>query len=150
VTRTAVLVLSLSLGAAAMAEVYKWTDAQGQVHYGEKPGGKGARNVTLPAPRPKGAARADDARRRLEKIKRWGDARQKERLAEQRRKAEQKQRKAELDRRCLQLKNDLADMQQGGVAWYRVDEAGQRHFYSDREVEARKAVLRHDIERNCR
>ena len=148
-TRIVALLLSLSLSAAAGAEIYKWTDPQGQVHYGEKPGGKGAASITLPAAPPPAAA-PPDARQRLENIRKWGDARHRERLAEQRRKAEQKKRKAELERRCLRLKNDLADMQQGRIAWYRVDEAGQRHFYSDQEVEGRKAALRRDIERNCR
>ena len=42
-------VLSLSLPLTGMAEIYRWTDATGQVHYGQTPPAQGQYQVVHPA-----------------------------------------------------------------------------------------------------
>ncbi|MFO1422445.1 MAG: DUF4124 domain-containing protein [Candidatus Competibacteraceae bacterium] len=41
------LILTLALGSMAQAQVYKWTDANGQVHYDSKPPSEGQAVQTL-------------------------------------------------------------------------------------------------------
>ena len=41
------LAMVLALGPAAQAQVYKWTDANGQVHYGSQPPAEGQAAETL-------------------------------------------------------------------------------------------------------
>ncbi|GEM_PF-87385 len=87
---------------------------------------------------------------RIKNMRKWADARQKERAEKARKKAELKKRKAEKNRRCNKLKNDLADMERGGVSWYHLDAEGNRQYYSDQEVEAQKNTLRQTIKKHCR
>lgn len=46
-TRSLCLAMALALGPAAQAQVYKWTDANGQVHYDSKPPVEGQAAQTL-------------------------------------------------------------------------------------------------------
>ena len=53
------LILTLALGSMAQAQVYKWTDANGQVHYDSKPPpeGQAAQTLDIPSqPTPAGGA----------------------------------------------------------------------------------------------
>lgn len=47
--KVTLLILMLVCGAAGAAGVYTWTDEQGKVHYGDRPGNAAAREITLPA-----------------------------------------------------------------------------------------------------
>lgn len=87
---------------------------------------------------------------RVKNMRKWADARQKERAEKARKKAELKKQKAEKNKRCNKLKNDLADMERGGVSWYHLDAAGERQYYSDQEVEDQKNTLRQTIKKHCR
>jgi len=148
--KIALLTLCLMLPGAATAEIYKWTDQQGQVHYGEKAGDDGSETIVLPKHSKQPAAPTHTEKQRLENIRKWNAARQKERNRKKQKSAEQKEQQAEKNKHCNTLKNDLVDMERGGIAWYNLNEAGERVYISEQEIEARKTETRKAIKKNCR
>jgi hypothetical protein len=148
--KTITLMICLILPATVFAEIYKWTDEQGQVHYGEKPAGNASDSTVVPQHYKQPSTPAPDAKQRLDNMRKWNDARQKERAAEKQKKAELKKQRAEKKQQCVTLENDLADMERGGIAWYNLNEAGERVYISDQEIESRKNEMRETIKKNCR
>ncbi len=145
--RNMLLILCLMLPTISGAEIYKWTDADGQVHYGEKPVGPQSREVRIDtAP---GAA-PPDQRRRLENIKRWNAARQRERQQAREREAKRKAEEARREKHCGKLRNQLADLERGGVNWYELDAQGERRYMSEQEVASRTVKLRQRVKQACR
>lgn len=47
-----ILILLLMVSSPLFAAVYKWTDENGKVHYGDQPGRKNAQSVNVPKPSP--------------------------------------------------------------------------------------------------
>lgn len=144
------LIICLLASCIASADIYKWTDEDGQVHYGEKPKERASEPMVMPKHYKKPLTPPPNENQRLENIRKWTDARQKEREQEKLKNAELEKKKAEIDKRCNALKNELADMERGGVSWYRLDEAGQRQYYSDKEIANQENELRQTIKKNCR
>jgi len=143
------LIACLLAPGIASAEIYKWTDDAGRVHYDEKPKDRASEPMVMPKNYKKPATPPPDETQRFENIRKWTDARQKEREAEKLRQAELEEKRAKREKRCNKLKNDLADMERGGISWYRLDENGQRQYYSDDEIMKEKNDLENSIKKNC-
>lgn len=147
-TRTTLLLFLLWTPGIEATEVYKWTDEAGQVHYGGNPAGEKSGNIIIHKHKAPSRSAIADEKQHLENIKKWTAARQEERENEKLRKAELEEKKAERTRRCSKLKNSLSDMQRRG-RWYRLDEAGNRQYYSDEELEARLKEKTQVIKKHC-
>ncbi|ERI53752.1 hypothetical protein N878_14290, partial [Pseudomonas sp. EGD-AK9] len=68
------LLVALLLPALAAAEIYRWTDAQGRVHFGQRPGA-GAEPVEV---KPQVVERDEHTREREARSQRFFDARREE------------------------------------------------------------------------
>ena len=147
--KSVIVAMILAFPCVSLAEIYKWVDEKGQTHYGEKPQGKSSEQIHVPERESGTAQPHSDEQERLERIKKWVDARQKEREKAKQQQAELKEKRAEKKKQCDELRRELRDMELGGVQWYRLDEAGNRQFYSDEEIEARKVQMRETIKKNC-
>lgn len=147
--KTIALILCLLFSASTFAEIYKWTDEKGQVHYGEKPGDKASGSSLVQQHYKPPSKLAPDAKQRLENIRRWTEARQKERQTENRKKAEQNKKRAEQEEKCRRSRNRLTDLERGGRR-YRLDANGQREFLSDQEIDDKKNNVREYLGKNCR
>lgn len=147
--KTVTLILCLLVSASTFAEIYKWTDEKGQVHYGENPGGKASGTRIIPQHYKPPSRPAPDAKQRMENIRKWTDARQKERQNEKRKKAKQQEKRAKQEEKCRRSRNRLIDLERGGRR-YRLDANGQREFLSDQEIDANKSKTREYLDRNCR
>ncbi len=136
------LLLSLLLlpGLAA-SEIYRWTDAQGQVHFSEKPA-SGAERIEV---RPQVVERDATTREHEENTQRFYDARRAEKAQ-----AAEQQAKLQAERRqeCRELRDKLSQLEHGG-AFYRTDAEGERHYYSDAQVEQAKQQLRSRLSSHC-
>lgn len=148
--KSVVIAACLVFACTAQAEIYKWVDDKGQTHYGERPQGEAAEQISVPQHRNGAQQPAADEQQRLDRIRKWVDARQQERDKAKQEEAELREQRAANKKKCDELRRDLRDMEIGGVQWYRLDEAGDRQFYSDEEIEARKARLRETLSKNCR
>ena len=136
----------LCMQSPAIAEVYKWTDAQGRVHYGDKPQSDKAETINLPSKEPPAVPHVSEDR--LEKQRRLLDAYAEERRLK--READEKARKdkEERKRKCADLKDDLRNQENAGSI-YRLDKDGKRVFLSHEEREASTAELRKQVQEWC-
>lgn len=132
------------------AGIYKWTDAQGRVHYGDKPTGDAAVE-TVPV-KPGVNDSAQQAAERLQRQQRVLEAME-SRRNEHRQELVDKQAKIDDEKQhkkaCNKLRNDLADYERGGTIWYDLDDQGERQFLDQNELEHRKDNLRNEIGRYC-
>lgn len=141
----ATLVLTLA-SAIASAEVYKWLDAQGNVHYGDRPPGSGSdpQSLTLPPAPTKDADHAERSllqRRLLEAI----DA---ERAERDQAEAEAAAAKRERTLRCEKARQDLARFERANII-YTNDESGARIYMSDDERREAIENARRWIAKHC-
>jgi hypothetical protein len=128
----------------AQAQIHKWVDEKGRVHYGEKPppGAKSStvrQEATLPsAPRTVGKGdlstqEADFRRRQLERQQ-----------AEAKDAQQAKQRQGQ----CENAKNQLAAAENSGRHF--TMKGGERVYSSDAERDARLARMRAQVSQACR
>jgi hypothetical protein len=140
----AVLVLTL-VSAVATAEVYKWVDADGNVHYGDRPPATGVvpRSMSLPA---EPAKDADHEQRSL-KQHRLLEAFEAERSERDRAEAETAAARRKRTQECEKARRDLVGFERASIV-YTSDESGARIYMNDEErreaaVEARVWIGEH-------
>ncbi len=142
--RWSMLLAGLLLVGLVQADVYRWVDDDGSVHYGDRqpPPGKQAEQLDLPAaPSAAPAAEGPGADRVLQTLQEDREARQ----AEADRKRDEQ---AERDKRCKALKarywryNNVSSL-------YEMDENGQRRYLSAAEKDEKLDELRRQIEDVC-
>ena len=152
-----VLIPVLALFAVpALAEMYKWTDANGQVHFGDKPpaGSRNAVNLSPPPvnidssrPAEPKAAPDNSSRQLMERQKRLSDIIKQE--AEEREAAAQQaeKEKAERQRNCGMLRGYQKAM--NGVPIYNLDEKGERIYLTDQQRSELESDINNRIGENC-
>jgi len=144
-TRLFVLLLLCGGGMSAPAEVYQWTDANGQMHFGDRPPQDGARTIDLPAP---AATAAPTPEERLEKQQKLLHAFEEERRQARDNRAQAQQDKAERQRNCIQARDRLQSYETSS-AIYDLDATGERIFMDNSQREAFLAERRQDVETWC-
>lgn len=143
-----VLGIMLLLACQVYAEVYKWTDADGNVHYGDRPKAGNARELDIES-QPSTPDGPDNANKNQQDIERWLKARDEERSIREQEEAALQQQKARQKQKCSRLRNELRDYEKGGVVWYEIDESGNRRYYSDADIAKEIADLKKTIKREC-
>ncbi|WP_179957657.1 DUF4124 domain-containing protein [Exilibacterium tricleocarpae] len=143
-TRLGLLVL-VALPLWAPAEVYRWVDENGKVHFSDrKPQGKAAAEDISEAV---SKTNIDDSTQQNQKL---GDVFPKETAAEkalrQRQTQERQTRRQQHDKDCKRARK-LLDVLRGRV--YFVDENGQPYNISERERKEREAKLQAEINQYC-
>lgn len=144
---TTVFIL-LSLPLAATAQVYKWTDASGKIHYSDQPPTQAkARSQTL-APAADASADATSAPKaaadkRLEAAKQAADAKDKAAKAEKER-AEDAQRQ----QACERSRTNLQGLQSGQIR-FRMSPTGEREALDGAVRDAEVAEAQRAVDINC-
>lgn len=145
------IVLLLFFPTANMAQVYKWVDESGEVHYGSEPPNADVTQMNVDTPQPDDVSR-QAAQERLERQKRWLEGREEEKRVKQEQKQrheQEKQAKRKHEASCAQLKAEMEDIKRGGVIWYDLDDKGERVYFSDQDLEARLAEMEKTYKTNC-
>jgi hypothetical protein len=135
------LVLCGFLSVSAHAEIYRWTDAQGRVHFGERPR-QGAERVEVS---PQIVERDDQVREREANMQRLQQVRGEERAMKQQQKAEEQ---ARLQANCDRLNNELARFDKR-MYWYEEDANGKKVEVRPDRVEEQKMQLQALIRERC-
>lgn len=149
--RTLPLFLALVLPAAPVhADLYRWTDANGQVHFSDsKPGQeKGMQTIETPKPRSPDNAPAGDDRNMLERQKRMADILQQENAERDAAKRRDDAAKAEHLHRCNQLR-DLQSRTDGRPV-YQLDANGERRYLDDKSQQELNTKVGKALSENCR
>jgi hypothetical protein len=147
------LVASLCISAAllqtpARGEIYKWTDAAGEVQYTQVPPPNGVESEEIKgAPPP-----ADDPDKINEQLQKEVDAMD-ESIAEKENKTKEEDLRQEIDaayeRNCAASKNNLAKLQEGGRKRYKTADGQVMHF-SEEERQRRINEAKDQIDEFCK
>lgn len=138
--RHLVLIAAL-LPMLATAEIYRWTDEQGRVHFGQRPVA-GAETVQV---KPQVVERDAHTREREARTQRFYDARREE---QQQAAATAAAQRVERANECRELQRRLAQMPEG-YRYYREGADGERIYYSDEETDTARRQLRERIAQRC-
>ncbi len=147
VRKMAVLVLLWACSLAASAAVYKWTDADGRLHFGDRPPQAGAETVPLPSA-PASMAPVPSAEQRQENQNKLLNAFEAERQLNRAAQDKAQQEKAERERNCAEARERL----QAGIrssAMYQENEAGERVYFDEAQREQAIQRGRQDVEAWC-
>lgn len=134
------------LAAAAPAEVYKWTDAEGRVHFGDRPPQGGAETVQMSEKADNDPAATPEER--LEKQRRLLHAFEEERRQKRDAREQARRDKAERQRNCAEARDNLHS-QETASAVYRLGPDGERVYLDDAEREQALARARAAVEQWC-
>lgn len=119
----AIFIIGIVLSPVLSAQLYKWVDEKGQVHYGDKPPAD-AKSETLRPPPPVGSGEeAAQQHKRLEQAVREMESREEERRKEALDRKAAKVARKDSKNLCLALRREL-DVLDSGLPVYR-DEIGQ-------------------------
>ncbi|MDM8350466.1 DUF4124 domain-containing protein [Pseudomonas sp. sp1636] len=136
------LLCLLLLPGLAAAEVYRWVDANGQVHFAQRPVAPGAEQVEV---KPQVIERDEATRAREERTARFYEARR----------AEQAQasvasagRKAQRVKECSELRSRLAQIAEGR-RYFHAEANGERTYYSDEQLDTARRQLRERVSQHC-
>lgn len=142
------LLTLLLLPLAGQAQVYKWRDATGKIHYGDQPpAGAQAQSRKLTPDNSlsddtSGAQKAA-AEQRLDAAKRTSDAKEKAAEAER-----QRAQDAEREVACERARINLQGLESGQIR-YRLDAAGEREGLDGARRDAELDAARRIVDINC-
>ncbi|MDP2244666.1 DUF4124 domain-containing protein [Pseudomonas sp.] len=126
----------------AVAEIYRWVDANGQVHFSQQPAAPGAERVEV---RPQVIERDQATREREERGARFYEARRAEQVQASLASAERQARRTQ---ECGELRNRLAQIAEGR-RYFHAEANGERTYYSDEQLDAARRQLRDQVSERC-
>lgn len=140
--------LVLLLGCTTLyAGVYKWTDSDGQVHYGDMPQNtEDTEEISVDAEPASGFALDDDSRH--EKRQKLLDAMEEDRLEKKEQREKDRVEKEQRSRRCAWLRDKLRRTQ-SATGVYKLDKDGNRVFLSNDQRTSSESRLRAQIRKEC-
>ena len=148
VTAAIVLVLAISPGQAA--QVYKWIDENGKVHFSDRPpddAATSAESVEIKVESGAGSSAASEVERR-QLQKRLLEVFERERKEKKEAKAKEREEKQALAKRCNEARDQLRQLQDASFL-YDVDDDGERIVYTDKQRESATSEFEKQIEKHC-
>ncbi|GLX16190.1 hypothetical protein Pstr01_44290 [Pseudomonas straminea] len=139
---TRALVGLLLLPCLAFGQVYRWVDENGQVHFGQQPQAANAQTVEV---KPQVIERDAATQEREQRAERYFQARRDEQAQAAQARREQQ---AQLVKECAQLRAQLASMPEGR-RYFHQGASGERHYYSDEQLNAARSQLRDQLSGRC-
>ncbi|MCC6714641.1 MAG: DUF4124 domain-containing protein [Gammaproteobacteria bacterium] len=142
----AVMAIALLGPQAAAREVYKWTDANGKVHYGDRPAAAAAEKIEVrvaePIPDENAAARDEKTRRLLKQLEqeRAEDAEAQARIAEE---------KAMRRDNCLKAR-DLLEKYRTATYLYEGGEGKDHRVLTKEERAGAEAAAQKEVDKWCK
>jgi hypothetical protein len=146
--KTLLVLLAWLLNSAVAAEVFRWTDASGQVHYGERPPVDDAQRIEMPASPASPAAAPSDAATRLERQRRLLESFEYERHRRAEQQARDERQARQRAQQCQRLRNHWRRLSYPGPVFVTGDD-GERRYLDDAQREAEKARLRPAFVERC-
>ncbi len=141
------LVAMIAAGPLSASEIYKWTDAEGNVHFGDKPVGQAPVRLAIASkPTDRAAVQAQNFARREARqtaAKEEAEAAAKGPTVEELRAAAE-----EKSRKCADYRQTMQKMVQSRRL-YREDEAGERVYLDEAQMIAERAKVEGQINEYC-
>jgi len=143
------LFLTLLFISPLQAEVYRWTDEQGRVHFSDRPTGESAQEIELrEASPPSGPSHQNLPEDRKEMRTRMLEVFEQERAEKREAAAKRKQERKERKRKCLDARVRYDNYSNAGSI-YEYTESGERKYFDKQQRQEYVAKLKADVERYC-
>ena len=139
--RCLLIIPFLCLSLPAVAEVYRWVDPDGQVHYGESPPSEGALKIELPEALESSPEPDRETADRLARQQRLLDAYEHERERKEAAAADASRARQADAARCADLRQHWRRLSFAGPVYYQSPDGG-RDYLNDEQREAAKQRLR--------
>jgi hypothetical protein len=141
------IILLISFSCVVQGEIFKWEDAEGNTHYGDKPSdNNSATQLDIAEPESKKPLQTEEDRD--ERRRRLADVLEEDRLKKKEEKKKVHEQQELHNEKCIQAKDQLKQYEDSGYL-YNLDKEGNRVRMPD---EYRTAVindLRAQIKKNC-
>ena len=147
------------LSGAAHAEIFKWVDANGKVHFSDRKISSQAQKVNVKtSAKTLGQNNAgsnigqdnQSAEQRLLQQQKYVNFLTSERLERQEKRQEAQQEKDKKRKLCAAMQDKLKGYTHGNYRWYELNEdSSERQFLADDQIEAKKQELQAEIKSNC-
>jgi len=127
--------------------VYKWVDAQGQVHYGERPPEEAAATeVTIKNSPPPAPLTQQDRTANTQRVLR---AFEEERMQKQQNEAKAAEEAAQRQRNCAVARDRLQRYQSAGYL-YELDKNGERRVLNDAQHTSEMRIAEAEVKKYCK
>ena len=147
---SAVLLTFLFIGNVAHAEIFKWVDENGKVHYSDRKVNTQAQKLDVKTGTASIGQDSNTIEQRLMHQQKYVNYLQAERLERQEKRQEAQQAADKKKKICSKLQDQLKNYNQGNYRWYELDEtSGERNYLSDGRIESEKEELQSEIAANC-
>jgi len=144
------MISALMLTVTAHAEVYKWVDADGKTHFGDKaPNSAKAKTLDLPtSPRPTANAKDTSAEEIKQRQLKLLDSLNQKQEQQQKQAEKQAEKQAKTQQTCLQLRDYLRNISSGRI--YSLNEKGERVYANEQEHEQEIKQAQQALDTHCR
>lgn len=129
-------------------KIYKWTDSEGNIHYGERPPSDQAKQITVPKGPSSAPSSESQPTNTQDSTKKLLDAFDKERKDKADATAKDAKETALRDKNCSISRKRVAGLSIGGRI-YDVTEKGERRYLEDAEIKSKLAEAQKDVEKWC-
>ena len=117
-------------------KIYKWTDSEGNIHYGERPPGGQSQQIKVPKGPSSTPAPAAKSSSTQEATKKLLDAFEKEHKDKAEASAKAEAEKERREKNCASAKRRIAGLKMGGRQ-YEVTEKGERNYLNEADIQQR-------------
>ncbi|MEJ2693217.1 MAG: DUF4124 domain-containing protein [Candidatus Thiodiazotropha sp.] len=143
------LCLTLLFSSPLQAEVYRWTDEKGRVHFSDRPTSESAKEIDLrEASPPNGPSHQAMPEDRKEMRKRMLEVFEQERAEKREAAVKKKEERKERKRKCLDARARYENYNTAGSI-YDYTESGERKYLDKQQRREYLAKLKADVERYC-
>jgi len=140
--------LLLDLEVSRAGEIYKWVDAKGRTHFGDKPPESNESAITVEVTDPSTPTADPNAVERRKKQQKLLEAFSGERKEREKLRREDKAKKAALKNKCAKTRRSLAVLDRANLL-YKKDKDGNRQYASDAQREKLTKELKSVLKKNC-
>lgn len=145
--RVILVIAALQVAFPASAEIYKWVDGQGRVHYGDRPEGESS-TQQIEVDEAPSAPPSSDSMSREEKRRRLLETMQEDRDEKAERRAQKKAERERDHRNCIQYRDRKRQLESASRL-YSLDRDGNRVFISNEERDRTMRDLQARINKYC-
>ena len=147
---TALMLMLLGVSSTTFAgKIYKWTDSNGKVHYGERPpSGKGKR-MSIPRTTPLGATPAPKSDNKGDAASKFLESVATERKEKNEASDKSAKEKEIADKNCSDARRRVASLKQGGRR-FTVDEQGERTYLDEAAIQSSLKAAQEKVKKWCK
>ena len=141
--------LTIIFSGAASAEIFKWVDANGKVHFSDRKISPQAQVVNVKTGAETLGHADQTVEERLMQQQKYVNFLQSERVERKEKREEAQQVEDKKRKLCAAMQDQLKGYDQGKYRWYELDDAsGERKFLAEDQIEAKKQQLISELKKS--